>query len=141
MLEINVCDWLSQQAFAYRNKGRIQDLYSRSKLSCLPLRLIRRHSWKIRLFALVAMSLQCSFTFTCGIMVILRNLMVFAYSICLSLMFRMRLVCLFGGFLNSMYFVFGWIYFNLQPNTPFYEYFECGLEIVLYQPTGLKHEK
>ena len=38
-------------------------------------------------------------------MVIPRNLMVFASSICLPLMFRLRLVCLFEGFLNSIYFV------------------------------------
>ena len=82
MIDMTVCDWLSQQAFVYRNKGRIQDLYSRSKLSCSTLRLRRRRSWKIRLFALVMMSLQCSFQFRCGLMVTLKNLLVFASSIC-----------------------------------------------------------
>ena len=105
MIEITACNWLSQQAFAYRNEGRIQDLCSRSKLSCSTLRLLRRHSWKIRLIALVVMSLQCSFQFSCGVMVVPRNLIVFAFSIWFPLMFRLRLVCLFEGFLNSMYFV------------------------------------
>ena len=38
-------------------------------------------------------------------MVIPRNLMVFASSIWFPLMYRLRLVCLFEGFLNSLYFV------------------------------------
>ena len=112
MIGITACDWLSQQTFAYRNKGRIQDLYSKSKLS---LRLLRRHSWKTRLFALVVMSLQCSFQFRGGVMVIPTNLMVFASSIRFPLMFRLRLVCLFEGFLNSMYFVLAGFIFNYQP--------------------------
>ena len=61
VIDMTVCDWFSQQAFAYRNRSRIQDLYSRSKLSCSTLRLLRRCSWKICLFALLVMSLQCSF--------------------------------------------------------------------------------
>ena len=104
IIEITVCDWFSQQVFLYRKKGPIQDLYSKlvSKLSCSTLKLLRRHSWKILLFTLVAMSLQCSFQFRCGVKIIPRNLMVFASSICLPLMFRLSLVCLFERFLNSM---------------------------------------
>ena len=118
IIEITVCDWLSQQALAYRNKGRIHDLYSRSKLSCSKLKLLRHHSWKFRLFALVTMSLQCSFQFGCGAIVISRNLRVFASSIRLPLMFRLRLVCLFEGFLNSMYFVLAGVilFFSLSHN-------------------------
>ena len=104
-IDMTVCDWFSQQAFAFRNRGRIQDFYSRSKLSRSTLRLLGRCSWKIRLFALLVMSLQCSFQFSCGVMVIPKNFMVFASSICFLLMFKLRLVCLFEGFLNSMYFV------------------------------------
>ena len=102
MIEITACDWLSQQALAYRNKGRIQDLYSRSKLSCSTLRLLRGQSWKIRLFALVVMSLQCSFHFRSAVLVITRNMLVLASSIWFPLMLRLRLVCLFEGFVNSM---------------------------------------
>ena len=91
IIEITTCNLLSQQAFAYWNKSRIQDLYSRSELSCSTLKLLRRQSCKICLFALVAMFLQCSFQFRCGVMVIPRNLMVLASSICPPLMFRLRL--------------------------------------------------
>ena len=78
IIGMTVCDWFRRQAFAYRNRGRIKDLYSRSKLSCSTLRLLKRCSWKIRLFALLVMSLQCSFQFSCGVMVIPKNFDVFA---------------------------------------------------------------
>ena len=105
MIDMTVCNWFSQQAVAYRNRGRIQDLYSRSKLSCSTLRLLRSCRRKIRLFALLVMSLQFSFLFSCGVVVIPKNFMVFASLICFPLMFIVRLVCRFEGFLNSMYFV------------------------------------
>ena len=98
LIEITVCDWFGQQAFADRNKDQMQDLYSRSKLSWSTLKLLWRDSWKVCLFALIVTSLKHSFLFRSGVMVIPKNFMVFASSICFPLMFRLRLVCLFEGF-------------------------------------------
>ena len=132
MIDMTVCDWFNQQALSYRNRGRIQDLYSRSKLSCSTLRLLRRCSWKICLFALLVMSLQCSFQFSCGFIVIPKNFMVLASLICFPLMFKLRLVCLFEGFLNSMYFVLaGFILiFNLSHH--FMRRFSEAWSLLLY---------
>ena len=60
----------------------------------------------------------------CGVKVIPKNLMVFVFSKELDgfpLMFRLRLVCLFEGFLNSMYFVLTG-FFDFEPITPIYEF-------------------
>ena len=140
LTDLTVYDLLSQQAFAYRNKGRIQDLYSRRKFSCSTLRLLRRHSWNTGLFALVVISLQCSFQFRCGVMVIPMNLTVFASSVGFPLILRLIFVCLFEGFLNSMFFVLvGLILiFSLSHHfmSMYITPFKWSLEFASYQPTG-----
>ena len=99
IIDMTNCSWLTHQAFAYRNNDQIQDLYSKCNFPFSAFRLLKRQSWKNRLFGLVFMFLQCSLQLRCGIIINPKNLIILASTNCSPLF------CLFRRILNTKYFV------------------------------------